>query len=135
MGVVNILRNVTKTVKLFPFIYALIYVFNMFSYLFLNEDACILLDSLFYMSVLMILVLLRLSYCLKMCIWHRIQCCLPLLAQIVVFIDNYIYCFSSDVRYINIYLAIAIFLVSFTNAYLMFVRPSVDEWRDSRKLL
>ena len=125
MGIVTILRKVTVTVKVFPFLYALIYIPAMFAYMVLSEDACIMLDTLFYMSVLMVVFLVRLSYCVKLCIWHRIQCCLPLLPQPIIFIDNYVYCFGETAIVINVWLAIIIFDLSLINAYKVFIKPTV----------
>ena len=124
MGMVEILRNVTTTVKVFPFLYALINIPAMFAYMVFSEEACIMLDTLFYMSVLMVVFLVRLSYCVKLCIWHRIQCSLPLLPQIIVFIDNNVYCFGQNSAILNVWLAILLFALSLINAYLVFVKPT-----------
>ena len=129
MGIVEILRKVTTTVKVFPFFYALIYIPSMFAYLVLSEDACIMLDTLFYMSVIMVVFLIRLSYCVKLCIWHRLQCCLPLLPQPIIYIDNNIYCFGKMAIIINVWLAIIIFILSLINAYFVFIRPAVRNKR------
>lgn len=112
MGLVEILRRVTVTVKVFPFLYALVYISAMFGYLLFDEDICTWIDTLFFMSVLNVALLVRLSYCVKLCIWHRIQCCLPLLPQPVIFVDNYIYCFGETLAIINVWLAIIIFILS-----------------------
>lgn len=132
MGIVRILRTVTVTVKVFPFLYALIFIPSMFAYMVFSEDACIVLDTLFYMSVLMVAFLIRLSYCVKLCIWHRLQCCLPLLPQPIIFIDNYIYCFDQTAIVINVWLAIIIFTLSLINAYFVFMKPAVVAWRRRR---
>lgn len=79
MGLVNILRSVTTTIKLFPFLYAIIFIASMFGYL-LGEGFSTLLDTLFYMSFLAIALLVRLSYALKLCVWHRAQCVLTTFA-------------------------------------------------------
>lgn len=127
MGIVEILRKVTTTVKVFPFLYALIYIPSMFAYMVFSEDSCIMLDTLFYMSVLMVVFLVRLSYCVKLCIWHRIQCCLPLMPQIVVFIDNNIYDLGHYSVLLNVWLAIIIFTLSLINAYKVFIKPAVKK--------
>ncbi len=119
MGMVGILRRVTVTIKLYPFFYAAIYIFCMFGYLMFDEDVCTWLDTMFYMSILNVAFMVRLSYCVKLCIWHRIQCCLPLLPQPVIFIDNHIYCFGQTLAIINVWLAVAIFLLSLINIYKM----------------
>lgn len=123
MGLVEILRKVTTTVKVFPFFYALIYIPSMFAYLVISEDGCIMLDTLFYMSALMVLFLVRLSYCVKLCIWHRLQCCLPLLPQTAVFVDNNFYNIGEYSAILNVWLAIIIFILSLVNAYYVFIKP------------
>lgn len=125
MGIVEIIRRTTATIKVFPFFYSLIYIPSMFAYLVFDEDVCILLDTLFYMSVLTVLFLIRLSYCVKLCVWHRIQCCLPLLPQPIIFIDTYIHSFGRNSAVLNILCAILIFILSLINAYKVFVKPSV----------
>lgn len=127
MGLVEILRRVTVTIKVFPFIYALIYIAAMFGYLLSDEDVCTWIDTLFFMSVLNVVLLVRLSYCVKLCIWHRIQCCLPMLPQPVIFIDNHIYCFGQTLAIINVWLAILIFTFSLVNAYKVFIKPAVRQ--------
>ena len=125
MGIVTILRKVTVTVKVFPFLYALIYILAMFAYMVCSEDACTMIDAMFYMSALMVVFLVRLSYCVKLCIWHRLQCCLPLLPQPIIFIDNYVYCFGKTAIMINVWLAIIIFTLSLINAYKVFIKPKM----------
>lgn len=129
MGIVEILRKVTVTVKVFPFFYALIYIPSMFAYMVFSEDACIILDTLFYISFLTVAFLIRLSYCVKLCIWHRLQCCLPLVSQPIAFIDNYIYCFGQTSVIINTWLAILLFCLSLINAFFVFIRPAVRNKR------
>lgn len=129
METIRILRKVTTNVKVFPFFYALIYIFSMFAYLVLSEDVCIMIDTLFYMSVLMAAFLVRLSFCVKLCIWHRLQCCLPLLPQPIIYIDNHIYCFGKTIAIINTWLAISIFTLSLVNAYFVFIKPATRNKR------
>lgn len=122
-ALVTILRRTTSTVRLFPFLYAPVYIASMFGYLLFTESAAIVLDTLFYLSFLTVALLVRLSYCLRLCVWHRIQCCLPLLPQPLIFIDNYIYRFGETIVIINLWLAILIFTMSLVNAYHTFINP------------
>lgn len=130
--VIELLRKVTITVKVFPFFYAVIYIFSMFAYLVLRENGCIIIDTLFYASALTVALLVRLSYCVKLCFWHRLQCCLPLLPQPIIFIDNYIYRFGQAIAVINVSLAIVIFILSLINAFFVFAKPAFKEWRRKR---
>lgn len=132
MGIVEILRKVTVTVKVFPFFYALIYIPSMFAYLVFSEDACIMIDTIFYISFITVAFLIRLSFCVKLCIWHRLQCCLPLFPQPIVFIDNYIYRLGETLATINVCLAILLFFLSLINAYFVFIRPAVRNKRSLR---
>ena len=90
LRIVKILRNATKVVKLMPFIYAIVYILCMVGYLLFSDEVATLLDKVFYVSPISILFSLYLSRTLKMCIWHRIECILPLLPTLLVFVDEFI---------------------------------------------
>lgn len=125
MGVVDILRRVTAMVKLFPFYYAgALLLFWLIAPAMANTTLKTI-GSLIYLSAIMTVFLIRLSYCLKLCIWHRIQCALPLLPQVVEQVDKHIFKFG-------FYLAIAeyvvmwlIFTLSLINAYFVIIKPAV----------
>lgn len=119
MRSLSIMRNVTLLVKVFPFIYTLALIATMICYRYCSEEVCTFMDMMFFFSPLTCLFLITLSYLLKMCIWHRLQCLLPLSSFIVVILDTF-YDFSIDVFYIDNTLFIVIPLLSLFNGYRIF---------------
>lgn len=49
-----------------------------------------LFDTLFYVSPIVVVGLLILSRLLRLCRWHKTACILPLLPQVVSFVDYYV---------------------------------------------
>lgn len=119
---INILRKVTKFVKIVPFAYALIFIICMFGYMALSDEASSILDMIFYVSPIVCLTFIWLSYYLKLCNWYRLQVCLPMFPIVPIFIDSYLYEFGAYTAYINLSLTIIIFLLSLINTYFVFVR-------------
>ena len=117
------LKRITRTVQIFPFIYSALYIAVFVAYNFASDSALDILDALFYISPIVILAHIAYSYILKLCRWHRIACSLPLIAQAVNLIDSYIYEFSQQeiiiIHIITILLIIlyliAVYKVFFTN--------------------
>jgi hypothetical protein len=118
---VDTLRKVTLYAKVLPFLYALSLLISMVVYLFDCETASNLCDLLSYTSPMVILALLILSKLLKLCKWHKLECCLPLLPLIVYGIDTYIYELSAIAATVNILMAICVFILSIFNAYKLFL--------------
>lgn len=123
IAIVKILRRVTILVKLYPFIYSILHIVCMMVYMFASDEASIICDQLFYTSPLAILCSIGLSYSLKLCKWHRLECVLPLLPTFVVLIDEFVYELPKSMSYINTTIVILIFLASLINAYFVFVKP------------
>ena len=129
----RIVQRVTFTVKLFPFIYAFGLVLFWLIAPVLSATIVIEIDSLVLLSALMVLLLIRLSYCLKLCVWHRLQCALPLLPQVIAQIDKYVYTFGSYASAINYTTTAIIFILSLINAYFVFMKPMLIQWKRRRK--
>lgn len=123
IAIVKILRKVTVVVKLSPFVLALAYITTMIGYIFFSDSIATLCDQLFYTSPFMIMCAIGLSYSLKLCKWHRLECILPLLPCIAVFIDAYVYQLSMICAYLNSILIIALGIASLVNAYFVFIKP------------
>ena len=121
--IINILRRVTTLVKLYPFAYTALYICCMFAYIFGTENIAIFCDQMFYTSPFMILCAIGLSYSLKLCKWHRLQCVLPLLPSIAVMIDEYVYQISKVGACLNAVLITIMFIASLINAYFVFIKP------------
>lgn len=86
-GLVKTLRYVTAAVQILPFVYTVLYLVALGIALFASEDVVRISDSLFYVSPVTILAFLILSRLLHLCVWHKTACILPLLPQVVSFID------------------------------------------------
>lgn len=124
MGIVDILRRVTATVRTFPFFYAAgLLVFWLIAPA-LTDTLLNVIDSLIHLSAIMVVFLFRLSYCLKLCKWHRLQCALPLLPQIVEQVDRYIFKFGLYLATAEVVAMCIIFILSLINAYFVIIKPS-----------
>lgn len=122
--VLNVVRKTTKAIKLFPFIYAVILLITMPLLAYSTIEVTENISSFIYISLLVVIFLIYLSYCVKLCKWHRIQCCLPLLPQITIFIDENIYEFGSEMAIIDFITLAIIFLLSLINTYFVFIKPT-----------
>lgn len=85
-----ILKRATLFTQLLPFVYSSIYIIVLLVYPFISDEIAFMLDSAFYISPVFMVGTLVLSRILHLCVWHRIACCVPLVSQIPVLIDNYI---------------------------------------------
>lgn len=128
----RIVKSVTTVIKHFPFYYTfglILYwlVAPLFSY-----ESISTIDNLILLSAIMVAFLLRLSYCVKLCIWHRLQCALPLLPQAIAQIDEHLYEFGVYTSIINHATIAVVFILSLVNAYFVFMKPAVEAWRKRR---
>ena len=123
LGIVQILRKVTRTVKVAPFILAVLYMMSMIGYLLFSDTVSIILDYLFYISPSTIVILLILSKATKMCVWHRLECILPIVAMLPALVDDFILRFTNSTTVVNISTIGVIFLASLINAYFVFIKP------------
>lgn len=126
VAIVRILRRVTTIVKIYPFLYTMLYIICMFVYMFCSDEMATLCDQLFYTSPFMIVCAIGLSYSLKLCKWHRLECILPLLPTCMVLVDEFIYSFPKSASYLNAILIVVICLTSLINAYFVFIKPSAS---------
>lgn len=120
----RIVKRVTTTVKTFPFFYALGLILFWLITPILDVMTVIAIDSLTVLSAIMAIFLIRLSYCVKLCVWHRLQCALPILPQISTRIDQQVYEFGSYTATANTIAMILVFTLSLVNAYFVFIKPS-----------
>ena len=130
----RIVQNITGVVKPFPFVYtAMLMLFWALAPI-LRYEAISTIDSLIFLSVIMVLFLIALSYCIKLCKWHRLQCVLPLLPQIVDRIDTNIYEFGANLATVNYAVIGLIVVLSLINAYFVFMKPMLSKWKQRRNL-
>ena len=123
LAIVQILRRTTALVKWFPFVYTFIFIGTMCSYYWISEDVASTLDTMLYTSPLFMIFVLILSRILKLCKWHKLQCCLPLYPIILVNIDKYIIHINKLTTGFLIASVIMLCLISLINAYFVFRRP------------
>lgn len=117
----KIAKRATVIVKIVPFVYAFLFMMCLIVYTFTSENVQTVLDTIFYVSPVTIIFALILSKTFKLCKWHRLECVLPLVSQITVFIDLF-YPLTEVAAEINVATIIAIFLLSLVNAYFTFLR-------------
>lgn len=103
-GLVKKLRYVTLAVQLMPFVYTVPYLITLIITSQAPESIVVLFDTLFYVSPIVVAGLLVLSRLLRLCNWHKTACVLPLLPQIVSFVDYYIIELTEIAAQVNIIL-------------------------------
>lgn len=122
--ILAVVRKTTIAIKVFPFLYMVLFLILMplmaFGSIEMTED----ISGLIYMPLVMIIFLVYLSYCVKLCKWHRLQCILPIIPQIVVFIDENIFEFGESFMIVNFVVLLIIFILSLINAYFVFIKPT-----------
>lgn len=132
LALVHILRRVTKIVKIYPFVYAVLYALCMIGYLVCDDIVSVMLDQLFYTSPIVVSCNILLSYSLKLCKWHRLQCLLPMFPLIPLFIDYLIFPVSKLAFTINALTIMLLFIFSLINAYFVFIKPKNNETNTSQ---
>lgn len=121
---IRILRDVTVIVKIFPFLSSFLYIIFFLAQLLFQNDVVYEMESLFYISAFVIALLIVLSYRLRLCKWHRIQCLLLFMPQVFSYIDMYVYEYGVHSAIIADIALTFILAVSILNAYKMFRRSS-----------
>jgi hypothetical protein len=127
LAIVRILRKVTKIVKIYPFVYTVLYALCMIGYFVCDDIVSVMLDQLFYTSPIVVSCNILLSYSLKLCKWHRLQCLLPMFPLIPLFVDYLVFPVSKLAFTINALTIILLFALSLINAYFVFIKPKNNE--------
>lgn len=123
IAIIEIARKVTSVAKFSPFVFAVAYIITMICYIFCDDATATLLDQLCYTSPLVVIMNFRLSYSLKLCKWHRLECALPMFPLIPLVIDYYIYPISRFGAIVNGISILSLIILSLVNAYFVFRRP------------
>lgn len=120
--VISKLRSITITVQVIPFAYTLLYILTLILYLFASDLVLTILDTLLYVSPVVIVFNLIESRVLKLCRWHRTACVLPAFPQINLFVDKYIYEFSvrAEIAHISVIILMSVLLL--VAAYNVFLK-------------
>lgn len=124
--VITMTRSAYRMVKIAPFVYAMIYVSGLFCYLFFNDTVSAIIDVLCYISPVPVIYNLLLSNAFHLCIWHKAECCLPLVAVLVIGVDSFIVSLADVSAFVNWCIALFCFGVSLLNAYHIFVNPKCN---------
>lgn len=114
------LRTITLVVQFAPFAYTFLYIIILCAYPFCAESVLNVLDTLFYVSPLVIALTLVESRVLRLCKWHRRACVLPLIPQIWVFVDYHIIRLSTGqvyMHYATIFVMCILLLIAAYNVF------------------
>jgi hypothetical protein len=109
-------------VKIAPFVFSALIMVAVSMYYVLPMGGAYLLDQMVYVSPFVVTTFVLLSYSLKLCVWHRIECVLPLVPMFISLYDDYVSELSCTVVYADIAAVVIIFLLSLLNAYKLFLK-------------
>lgn len=119
---VKTLRQTTTAVQILPFVYSVLYVILLSTYQFVPEDFQATMDNLFYVSPVCMVAFLILSKTLRMCKWHKTACIIPIIPQVVNFIDCHVVMLCKDAAIVfNVTLAAMVVLL-LISAYKVFFK-------------
>lgn len=113
------LRLATMLVKLLPFVCAIFYIICLFTYLWGNDNVLFYVDSLFYISPLMVGVIWMLGVVFECCKWHRLQCAILLMPTLASYLDVW-FDFTAIAAWVNWATLSVVVVSSLYNAYRMF---------------
>ncbi len=120
------LRSAVLTVQIIPFAYSALYIVSLIIYDKFGENTQEVIDSLFYVSPIVIASFLVLSRALHLCRWHKMACSIPLIPQIVSFVDYYIISFEEVYVHVFNGTIIAMLVLLLIAAYKVFLSPKHD---------
>lgn len=121
-GLVKTLRYVTTAVQVLPFIYTVLYIISLAVSFFAPDSVVWIVDTMFYASPVTVISFLVLSRILRLCKWHRRACLLPIIPQVVSFVDYYIIELSEIVAQVNIAVFGSMGLLLLVAAYNVFLK-------------
>ena len=99
----------------------------MIGYMVFSDTVATILDYLFYISPSTIVILLIFSKSTKMCVWHKLECILPMVSMLPSLFDEMIMNLTNVAAYINAATIAFISLASIINAYFVFIKPRNEE--------
>lgn len=110
-----------------PFAFCALYILAMVLYLFVPENVCGVLDTLFYVSPTTVVGMLICSRILKLCKWHRRACALPIAPQIAVFFDYHVVDLSRVGALLSISISAVMAVLLLIAAWNVFLKPKNNE--------
>lgn len=123
------LRSITLTVQVSPFAYTLLYIIILFLYPRCKESVLNTLDTLFYVSPLMVAMFLIESKVLKLCKWHKTACVIPIIPQVFVFVDRHIIRLTAIEVRMHYWLLFSMSILLLIAAYNVFLKPKHNEFQ------
>ena len=124
LNAIRILRDVTIVIKIFPFVLSLLYITFYVIQLAFRDEWTYQVEEFLYTSPITVILLLVMSYILRLCKWHRIQCMLLLMPQFFSHIDMHVYEHGVRSAVIADIAILCILTLSVLNSYMMFFRNS-----------
>lgn len=92
--IVHVLKRVTRGTQLVPFAYLLLLAFVLLFEPLLSDSVFNAVNELFYLPPIVFIIAFSLSRLLKLCIWHKAACAIPLIPQVENYIDGYVFEFT-----------------------------------------
>lgn len=89
-------------------------------YLFAGDSTIRILDTLFYVSPIIVVQFLILSRLLKLCRWHKAACILPVTPQVPILLDRTVLKLSETAVEINIITIMIMTILLLVAAYKTF---------------
>lgn len=120
--VISKLRAITLAVQIIPFAYTSIFIITLILYLFASDTVLTILDTLLYVSPLVVVCTLIQSSVLKLCRWHKTACILPVVPQINILADRYIYEFSVRAELLHVSVILLMSILLLIAAYNVFLK-------------
>lgn len=120
--VISKLRAITLTVQIIPFAYTFLYILTLILYLFASDSVLSVLDTLLYISPIVVVFSLIQSRVLKLCRWHKTACILPVVPQVNILLDRYIYEFSVRAELLHISVILLMSVLLLVAAYNVFLK-------------
>lgn len=110
-SLVSLLRKITRIVQLVPFVYLLFYMMYMLFGCMIGEETLFYIDNILYVHPTAFIGLLFASRLLKLCIWHKAACVLPMSSRVESYIDCNIFQFTqNEILIINLTIGIVALL-------------------------
>lgn len=91
---IALFRRILFAVKVLPFLFSGFCLLSAILVKICSPDSMFIIDGLVYISPLAVGALLWLSHILRLCWWHKTACILPLVAQLVGYIDSLFHQFT-----------------------------------------
>ena len=111
-------------IQVFPFVYAAMFIFLYGSYSFVeNELVRFIIDYTFFLSPIVILAHYIYSRILRMCVWHRVACLLPIVTQVADLLDTFVACISRNGMVITVITILSSILIYGLAIYGTFFSP------------